>query len=72
MRGKHAKRVTSDARIQVAVPETLAHRLQVIAEADGLTLSSTARRLLSRAVAREFDSLQAQSLDADDLVGAAK
>jgi hypothetical protein len=45
--------VYSEERISVAVPGTLMQQLHEIAEADGLTLSSTARRLLSRAVARE-------------------
>jgi hypothetical protein len=43
-------RINSDARLRVALPSALVQRLQQIAEADGLTLSSTARRLLSRVV----------------------
>jgi hypothetical protein len=47
-------RSNSDARLRVALPSALVQQLQAIAAADSLTLSSTARRLLSRAVAREL------------------
>jgi predicted transcriptional regulator len=41
-------------RIKAAVPVPLARQLQQIADADNSTISATVRRLLSRAVAREF------------------
>ena len=55
-------RINSDARLRVALPSALVQQLQQIAEADGLTLSSTARRLLSRAVARELTPASGQEL----------
>ena len=60
-------RTNSDARLRVALPRVLVEQLQEIADADHLTLSSTARRLLSRAVAREHAQAKA---DERELVGA--
>jgi hypothetical protein len=60
-------RINSDAVLRVAVPRVLVEQLQQIAQADHLTLSSTARRLLSRAVAREYAQAKA---DEREFVGA--
>jgi len=53
-RDPSVRRRVSDARLKVALPCALAEQLRQIAEADAATMSTTARRLLSRAVAREF------------------
>lgn len=57
-RKQSGRRALSEERIRVAVPVALAAQLQAIADGDASTISTTARRLLSRMVSVEFAHLQ--------------